>query len=87
MNSLIYNFSVIILLVGFSLMIHHTTKIYYQNNTRIEYVPQNNVFDTNTYQQRPNSRFKRMFNEIGPWIDSRPNVLPQEDFIKKNRLL
>ena len=78
MNSTIYNLSVIILLLGFTLAIHYYTKIYYKQNILIQQKSPKNIYSSKVYQQRPKSTYNRMFDEIGPWIDSRPNPLSDE---------
>ena len=73
MNSLLYNLSVVILLFGLMLMVHYTTKIYYQKKTVIDRRGPSNVYDSYIYQERPNTLFKKMFNSLGPWIGRTAN--------------
>lgn len=78
MNSLLYNLSVIILLFGLMLMVHYTTKIYYEKRTVVETKGPDNIYDSYIYQERPNTLFKKMFNSLGPWIGRTANPIDEE---------
>lgn len=78
MNSLVYNFSVIILLLGLILMVHYTTKIYYQKDTVVTLKEPDSIYDSYVYQERPNKLFKNMFNNLGPWIGRTANPIDEE---------
>ena len=78
MRSLLYNFSVIILILGIILLVHHITKIYYQQNVNITVETPDNIYDSYVYQERPKTLFSYMFNNIGPWIGRTANPTDDE---------
>ncbi|ADO67374.1 hypothetical protein crov340 [Cafeteria roenbergensis virus] len=84
MTSLIYNFSVVILLLGLILMVYYTTKIYYEKDTNLIIKEPPSIYDSYVYQERPYTLFKNMFNNLGPWIGRVPNYLDEtaDDVIK-----
>lgn len=77
MNSLLYNFSVLLLLSGLVLMVHYTTKIYYKKDYQVT-IKKPSLFDSHIYQERPAKLFKNMFNNLGPWIGRTANPLDEE---------
>lgn len=79
MNSVLYNFSLILLLIGLVLGTYYMTKLTYEKEIRIISDNNNgNIFDSFIYQERPNTLYKRMFNELGPWINRTANPTDQE---------
>lgn len=78
MNSLLYNLSVIMLLLGLVLMVHYTTKIYYNRNVVVREEKPENIYDSEIYQERPNTLFNKMFTQLGPWIGRTPNPTDEE---------
>ena len=67
MNSLLYNLSVIILLLGLMLMVHYTTKIHYNKQQVITEVKPKDIYKSEIYQERPKKVFNKMFDSVGPW--------------------
>lgn len=79
MNTLIYNFSVILLLMGLVLMVHYTTRVYYQQQIRpIPKPTPEDIYDSHVYNERPNKLFSNMFNNLGPWISRTGNPTDEE---------
>lgn len=78
MKSLIYNISVIILLIGVILLVYYKTKISYQSKYVLETSGPKNIYDSYIYQERPNTLFKKMFRNLGPWIGRTPNPIDEE---------
>ena len=78
MNSLLYNLGVIFLLAGLVLMVHHTTKIYYQERYIVETKGPKTIYDSYVYQERPKTLYSKMFKDLGPWIDRTPNPIDEE---------
>jgi len=86
MSSLIYNVSVVFLLLGLILMVYYTTKIQYQKNTIITTKDPDNIYDSYVYQERPATLFKKMFNNLGPWIGRTVNPLEKEISLEDERV-
>ena len=78
MSSLVYNLSVIFLLLGLVLMVYYTTKIQYQKETVITTKDPDNIYNSYVYQERPATLFKNMFNNLGPWIGRTVNPIDEE---------
>jgi len=75
MNSLLYNFSLVLLLIGLVLGTYYMTKLTLEKENKIiNSSPQKNLFN----QERPATIFNRMFNELGPWINRTANPTDQE---------
>ena len=78
MNSLLYNLAVLLILFGVILMVHYTTKIYYQNQTKYIEQKEKSIYDSGVYQERPKTLFNKMFTQLGPWIGRTANPTDQE---------
>jgi len=79
MNSLLYNFSVVILLIGLVLGTYYITKMYYEPFIRINQDGKTeNIYTSQIYQERPKTLFARMFNEWEPWINRTGNPTDEE---------
>jgi len=79
MNSVLYNFSLVLLLIGLVLGTYYMTKLTYEKEIRIVSEDTNkNLYDSYVYQERPNTLYNRMFNELGPWINRTANPTDQE---------
>lgn len=86
MNSLLYNLSVVLLLFGVLLMVHYTTKIYYEKRTLMVTKGPDNIYDSYIYQERPNTLFSSMFRNLGPWIGRTANPIDEETDIDNVRV-
>ena len=65
MNHLLYNFSVIMLLVGIIMLTSYITKVYNKNINNS--CNNNNTNDDYVYDQRPSNIYNVMFNEPDVW--------------------
>jgi len=71
MNYLLYNISIVMVLVGIILLTHYLTKTYNNNNIQNSddlnnQIPDNTKLD-NIYDERPSAIFKNMFNQPSIW--------------------
>ncbi len=65
MNHLLYNFSVIMLLVGIIILTSYITKVYNKNINNS--CNNNKINDDYVYDQRPSNIYNVMFNEPDIW--------------------
>lgn len=68
MNHLLYNFSIIMILLGIIMLTSYITKAYNKNNNNCNLKQDEEQYDIKkVYDQRPSNIYNVMFNEPSIW--------------------
>ena len=67
MNHLLYNISIVMLLIGTLMLTYYLTKVYNTNNINLTDIKEPDITLNNIYDNRPSQTFKVMFNEPSIW--------------------